>query len=89
MALLVIIGIAKSLLEYHHIKDTSALILPIITFLLLNNFTITLTTEAGETVTSGSYSYGISWSCRFCFVAMICTILTVESYHWIKKKEDG
>lgn len=35
MALLVIIGIAKSLLDYYRIKDTSALILPIITFLLL------------------------------------------------------
>lgn len=86
MALLVIIGIAKSLLEYHHIKDTSALILPIITFLLLNNFTITLTTEAGETVTSGGVIPMGYLGAAGLFVAMICTILTVESYHWIKER---
>ena len=86
MALLAIIGIAKSLLEYHHIKDTSALILPIITFLLLNNFTITLTTEAGETVTSGGVIPMGYLGAAGLFVAMICTILTVESYHWIKER---
>ena len=86
MALLVIIGIAKSLLEYYKIKDTSALILPIITFLLLNNFNITLTTEAGETVSSGGVIPMDYLGAAGLFVAMICTILTIESYRWIKER---
>lgn len=86
MALLVIIGIAKSLLEYYRIKDTSALILPIITFLLLNNFNITLTTEAGETITSGGVIPMNYLGAAGLFVAMISTILTVEAYHWIKER---
>ena len=86
MALLVIIGIAKSLLDYYRIKDTSALILPIITFLLLNNFNITLTTEAGETVSSGGVIPMGYLGAAGLFVAMLSTILTVEAYHWIKER---
>lgn len=86
MALLVIIGIAKSLLEYYRIKDTSALILPIITFLLLNNFNISMTTEAGETVTTGGVIPMGYLGAAGLFVSMIVTILTVESYRWIKEK---
>lgn len=86
MALLVIVGIAKSLLEYYRIKDTSALILPIITFLLLNNFNITLTSEAGESITSGGVIPMGYLGAAGLFVAMIVTILTVESYRWIKEK---
>ena len=84
MALLVIIGI--KLLYYYRIKDTSALILPIITFLLLNNFNITLTTEAGETVSSGGVIPMGYLGAAGLFVAMLSTILTVEAYHWIKER---
>lgn len=86
MALLVIIGIARSLLDYYKIKDTSALILPIITFLLLNNFNITLTTEGGESITSGGVIPMDYLGAAGLFVAMICTILTIEGYRWIKER---
>lgn len=86
MALLVIIGIAKSLLEYYRIKDTSALILPIITFLLLNDFNITLTTETGQTVSSGGVIPMGYLGAAGLFVSIICTILTIEGYRWIKNK---
>lgn len=86
MALLVIIGIAKSLLEYYKIKDTSALILPIVTFLLLNNFHLSVTTESGEAVSVSSVIPMDYLGAAGLFVAMICTILTIEAYRWIKEK---
>lgn len=86
MAMLVCIGIGKSLLDYYKIKDTSAMILPVITFLLLNNFSITLTTDSGEAVTSGGVIPMDYLGAAGLFVAMIVTILTVEAYRWIKNK---
>ena len=41
--------------------------------------------EAGETVTSGGVIPMGYLGAAGLFVAMICTILTVESYHWIKE----
>lgn len=86
MALLLIIGISRSLLDYYKIKDTSALILPVITFLLLNNFSITLITESGESVSSGGVIPMEYLGAAGLFVSMICTILTIEGYRWIKER---
>lgn len=86
MALLLIVGISRSLLDYYKIKDTSALILPIITFLLLNNFSITLITENGESVSSGGVIPMEYLGAAGLFVSMICTILTIEGYRWIKER---
>ena len=86
MALLVIIGITRSLLDRYEIKDTSALILPIITFLLLQNFSIDILLESGETLTQSDVIPTNYLGAPGLFVAMISTILTVEAYRFIKNK---
>lgn len=86
MALLVIIGIARSLLDRYEIKDTSALVLPIITFLLLQNFNIDVVLESGEIITQGDVIPTNYLGAPGLFVAMISTILTVEAYRFFKEK---
>lgn len=86
MALLGIIGMAKSLLEQYKIKDTSAQILPVVTFLLLNTFTVDFLSESGETLTMDGAITTEFLGAPGLFVAIISTILTIESYRFFKNK---
>ena len=86
MALLGIIGMARSLLDQYDIKDTSAQILPVVTFLLLNTFTVEVFSDEGISfVIDGAISTEYLGAPGL-FVAIISTIITVEAYRCFKHK---